>query len=138
MADFPPVPLTLEGSSLLHQFFRFGWPAWRSCAEGERQRIAAKLSNCSPALNAKNAEIDPAAPIQTALFSQLGHKGDLILVHFRDSMEALNQVELDLAQTDLYRLPRPAPLLRLGRRTRPLRVHPQELRSRRHSAPALA
>jgi len=40
--------------------------------------------------------------IQTGLFSQLGHKGDLILVHFRDSFEALNQVELDLAQTSLY------------------------------------
>jgi hydrogen peroxide-dependent heme synthase len=34
--------------------------------------------------------------------SQLGHKGDLILIHFRDSLEALNQVELDLAQTELY------------------------------------
>jgi len=33
---------------------------------------------------------------------QLGHKGDLILIHFRDSLEALNQVELDLAQTELY------------------------------------
>ncbi len=42
------------------------------------------------------------APAQTALFSQLGHKGDLILMHFRDSVEALNQVELDLAQTGLY------------------------------------
>ena len=44
----------------------------------------------------------PDAPVQTALFSQLGHKGDLILVHFRDSLEALNQVELDLAQIELY------------------------------------
>jgi chlorite dismutase len=47
-------------------------------------------------------ETNPAAPIQTALFSQLGHKGDLILVHFRSSLEALNQVELDLAQTTLH------------------------------------
>jgi chlorite dismutase len=39
---------------------------------------------------------------RTGLFSQLGHKGDLILVHFRDSFEALNQVELDLAQTAFY------------------------------------
>ena len=39
---------------------------------------------------------------QTGLFSQLGHKGDLILVHFRDSFEALNQVELNLAQTAFY------------------------------------
>jgi chlorite dismutase len=44
----------------------------------------------------------PDAQAQTALFSELGHKGDLILIHFRDSFEALNQVELDLAQTELY------------------------------------
>ncbi len=50
----------------------------------------------------------PDAPVRTALFSQLGHKGDLILVHFRDSFEALNQVELDLAQTALYDFLTPA------------------------------
>ena len=42
MSDFPPVPLTLEGSFLLHQFFRFDWKAWRSCADGEREEIAAE------------------------------------------------------------------------------------------------
>jgi hypothetical protein len=25
--DLPPVPLTLEGSSVLHQMFRVKWPA---------------------------------------------------------------------------------------------------------------
>jgi chlorite dismutase len=44
----------------------------------------------------------PESPIRTALYSQLGHKGDLIFIHFRDSLESLNQVELSLAQTDLY------------------------------------
>jgi chlorite dismutase len=44
----------------------------------------------------------PDVPVRTALFSQLGHKGDLVLIHFRESLEALNQVELDLAQTKLY------------------------------------
>jgi len=104
VSDFPPVPLTIEGSSLLHQFFRFDWPAWRSCTESERLSIAAQAVAVLTRLERKNPEeTNSAAPIQTALFSQLGHKGDLILVHFRDSLEALNQVELDLAQTDLYR-----------------------------------
>ena len=44
MADFPPVPLTLEGSFLLHQFFRFDWKAWRACADGERKSIAAEAT----------------------------------------------------------------------------------------------
>jgi chlorite dismutase len=100
---FPPVPLTLEGSFLLHQFFRFDWKAWRSCAHGEREKIAAEgIAALQRLQHAAPKEANPDAPIQTALFSQLGHKGDLILVHFRDSLEALNQVELDLAQTKLY------------------------------------
>ncbi len=98
MPDFPPAPLTLEGSFLLHQFFRFDWKAWRSRAEGERARIVAEGASALLRLERRLAD----APIQTALFSQLGHKGDLVLIHFRDSLEALNQIELDLAQTELY------------------------------------
>jgi chlorite dismutase len=98
VADFPPVPLTLEGSFLLHQFFRFDWKAWRSRPEGEREKIAAEALELLNRLERKSAH----GAIQTALFSQIGHKGDLVLIHFRDSLEALNQVELDLAQTELY------------------------------------
>jgi chlorite dismutase len=88
----------LEGSALLHQFFRFDWKSWRSCAEGERKKIAAEATAVLSSLE----RTTPEAPIHSALFSQLGHKGDLILIHFRDSLESLNQVELSLAQTDLY------------------------------------
>ena len=97
MTDFPPVPLTLEGSSLLHQFFRFDWKSWRAIPPAERAAIAAEAVEALKDMERAGAE----APIRTALYSELGHKGDLILVHFRDSLEALNQVELDLAQTRL-------------------------------------
>jgi hydrogen peroxide-dependent heme synthase len=103
LAEFPPVPLTLEGSAVLHQFFRFDWAKWRSHAEGpfadaERKKVADEFVMVLRKLERKGAEW----PVHTALFSQLGHKGDLMLVHFRESLEALNQVELDLAQTKLY------------------------------------
>jgi len=98
LTDFSPVPLTLEGSYVLHQFFRFDWKAWRSCANGEREAIAADAVVALQRLE----RAGPDAPVRTALFSQLGHKGDLVLIHFRYSLEALNQVELDLAQTKLY------------------------------------
>jgi hydrogen peroxide-dependent heme synthase len=97
LAEFPPVPLTLEGSALLHQFFRFDWKAWRSCAEGERSKMVAEFTSALQRL-----ERSSDGKVQTGVFSELGHKGDLILVHFRDSFEALNQVELELAQTALY------------------------------------
>jgi chlorite dismutase len=97
LAEFPPVPLTLEGSSLLHQFFRFDWKAWRCCPDGERSKMVADFTSALQRL-----ERTSDGKVQTGLFSELGHKGDLILVHFRDSFEALNQVELELAQTALY------------------------------------
>jgi chlorite dismutase len=106
--------LTLEGSFVLHQFFLFDWKAWRSCADGERESCAdgerkfradsereAIAAEAIAALQ-RLERAGPDAPVRTALFSQLGHKGDLVLIHFRDSLEALNQVELDLAQTKLY------------------------------------
>ena len=98
MADFPPVPLTLEGSSLLHQFFRFDWKTWRATPFADRERIATEAGSVLKGLERAGAD----APVQSALFSQLGHKGDLILIHFRTSFEALNQVELDLAQTEFF------------------------------------
>jgi chlorite dismutase len=102
----PPVPLTLEGASVLHQFFRFDWKAWKGCADGERGspadgergRMIAEAVATLKTLERKDA----SAPIRSALYSQLGHKGDLMLIHFRDSLEELNQVELALAQTPLY------------------------------------
>jgi chlorite dismutase len=98
LPEFSPVPLTLEGSSLLHQFFRFDWKGWRATPQADRDRIASQAALTLTALEQKES----GAPVRTALYSQLGHKGDLILIHFRDSFEALNRVELDLAQTELY------------------------------------
>jgi chlorite dismutase len=98
LSDFPPVPLTLEGSSLLHQFFRFDWARWRKTASGDRDRIAYEALGCLQQLERASAN----APARAALYSQLGHKGDLILINFRDSFEELNQIELDLAQTELW------------------------------------
>lgn len=95
---FPPVPLTLEGSFVLHQFFHFDWKAWRKLLPAEREHIAAAGIAALQRLERKA----PETQIQTALYSELGHKGDLILIHFRDSLDALNQIELDLAQTELY------------------------------------
>ncbi|MGD0154505.1 MAG: hydrogen peroxide-dependent heme synthase [Terracidiphilus sp.] len=109
MTDFPPVPLTLEGSSVLHQFFRFDWKSWRSFADGERKDIVAeavetlrKLERMSVDEGMRTGQGAHHWPVRSALYSQLGHKGDLMLVHFRDSLEELNQIELTLAQTRLY------------------------------------
>jgi peroxiredoxin len=82
---------------MLHQIFRFNWKAWRALSAAEQQRIA---TAAIVKLNALTQ--DPGKGAQTALYSLLGHKGDLMLIHLRDSVEALNQIELTLAQTEFY------------------------------------
>lgn len=82
---------------MLHQLFHFNWKSWRALSAADRQRIA---SNAVASLQTLAQDAGKAA--QTALYSLLGHKGDLMLIHTRDSFAALNQIELTLAQTEFY------------------------------------
>lgn len=96
--EIPAVPLTLEGSAVLHQFFRFRWPLWRALAEADRGRI---LGEAQAALAAMERD-------GSALFSVLGHKGDLLFIHFRPDFAGLNQAQLALAQLELFAYLEPA------------------------------
>jgi len=89
-AEIPPVPLTIEGYSVLHQMMKIRWSDWRAL-DGSAQ--AAIVEEFSTAL----AKMEHHADGQSAVFSLLGHKGDLMFVHFRQSFDDLNQVELQMA-----------------------------------------
>jgi hydrogen peroxide-dependent heme synthase len=91
----PEVPLTVEGASVLHQMMRFRWPAWRALDAAQRTEILAEAGAVLGAME------QPADGRQSAVFSLLGHKGDLMFVHFRKSFEELNQAELQLARLRL-------------------------------------
>ncbi|MFY9673569.1 MAG: chlorite dismutase family protein, partial [Terriglobales bacterium] len=93
-AQLPAVPLTIEGYATLHQMMRFRWTAWRELGEGHRREIATEASSLL-------AQMEANQNGQSALFSLIGHKGDLMFVHFRDTFADLNQAELDLARTRL-------------------------------------
>src|SRR5215813_8039666 len=88
----PPVPLTVEGASVLHQMMRFRRPAWRALPETDR---AAVIEEAQAALAAMQ---QPSEHSHTAVYSLLGHKGDLMFVHFRRNFEELNQAQLGLAK----------------------------------------
>ncbi len=94
-AQLPSVPLTLEGYATLHQMMRFRRGAWRALPTNTRQEIAAEAATALSAMETKSDG-------QSALFSLLGHKGDLMLVHFRETFDQLNQAELDLAGLRLH------------------------------------
>src|SRR5579863_5860272 len=91
----PPVPLTVEGASVLHQMMRFRWTAWRTLSAGQRGEILDEAMSVLAAIE------KPADGRQSAVFSLLGHKGDLMFLHFRRSFEELNQAELALARLRL-------------------------------------
>ncbi len=98
MAELPAVPLTLEGQFALHQMFRLRRPAWRALSPADRERT---LAEAIPLLNRFEAGSSDGHPNQSAIYSQIGHKGDLMLLHFRDSLEEVHRAELRLAQLEL-------------------------------------
>jgi hydrogen peroxide-dependent heme synthase len=93
-AGLPATPLTLDGSYLLHQMFRVRWAAWRALSSAEQASVLDQATAIFIGMEDNKQEA-------TALFSMLGHKGDLMLVHFRKTLDALNRAELQLAYSRL-------------------------------------
>ena len=93
-AEIPAVPLTVEGYSVLHQMMRFRWSAWRPLRASQKTEIVHEASGVL-------AKMEQNASGQSGLYSLLGHKGDLMFVHFRQSFEELNQAELQMARLRL-------------------------------------
>lgn len=91
----PQVPLTLEGAPVLHSFYRLDWAAFRRLTPGQRAHHAHELSTLLQSWNGK-------APGKSGLFTILGHKADLLLVHFRDSFEDLSRVEVEFNQYAIH------------------------------------
>ena len=88
MAESPAVPLTIEGSFALHQMFRIRRAAWRGLPYQDRQRMTQETLPALP-------------PTHSALYSLIGHKGDLMLVHFRQSLDQVHAAELALARLEI-------------------------------------
>jgi peroxiredoxin len=91
----PPVPLTVEGASVLHQMMRFRWPAWRALSPESRAGVLHE------AVTALGAMERPSEHSHSGVYSLLGHKGDLLFLHFRRSFEELNRAQLELARLRL-------------------------------------
>lgn len=83
--SIPGVPLTLEGCSILHQMFHVRWGAWRALPPGDREHMLLEAIRVIGGMSG------------TALYALLGHKGDLMLVHFRKDFEELAAAQLKLA-----------------------------------------
>ena len=93
-AEMPAVPLTIEGYGVLHQMYRFRWKDWRPLRPAHKQEIA---DEAAQVLNQWEQNVAG----QSALYSILGHKGDLLLLHFRKSFDELNRAEMQFGQLRL-------------------------------------
>jgi hydrogen peroxide-dependent heme synthase len=91
----PPVPLTIEGASVLHQMFRVRRGAWRALAVADRRRM---LDDAVAVLTPMETHREGR---QSAIYSLLGHKGDLILVHFRRNFEELGEAQTQIARLEI-------------------------------------
>ena len=93
-AEMPAVPLTIEGYSVLHQMMRFRWSAWRHLRPAHKAAIAKEAAGLL-------GKMEQNASGQSTLYSLLGHKGDLMFVHFRPTFDELNRAEMQLAKLKL-------------------------------------
>jgi peroxiredoxin len=93
-AEIPPVPLTIEGYSVLHQMLKFKWSDWRPLRPAHKSEIAGEAAEVLK-------KWEEGTSGQSAIYSLLGHKGDLMLVHFRESFEQLNRAEIEWQQLRL-------------------------------------
>lgn len=98
MAEVPAHPQTLDGSAVLHQMCGFNWAAWRGSSAAER---TAALEQFAAMFHVWEVGSNSAHPNQSAAFAQLGHKGDLLFVHHRDTLEDLAAVQRNLARSAL-------------------------------------
>ena len=87
--DFPNVPMTLEGASVLHQMMRVDWSALRKLDERHRHLLVSRFSDW--------LKLHPAS----ASYAMLGHKGDLMLIHYRNDFAELQEVQRTLQRLEI-------------------------------------
>jgi len=90
-------PRTEEGWYALHDFRTVDWSAWRAAPERER---ASAIEDGVAYLEEHERVVD-AEEGASAVFSVLGHKADLMIVHFRPTLDALSAAERRFESTAL-------------------------------------
>jgi peroxiredoxin len=91
----PIVPLTLEGASVLHQMFRVRWNEWRAVDAHTRSQLLEEAG--AWLANAESAR----GGTQSAAYAMLGHKGDLMLLHYRADFLGLLETQQQVSRLRL-------------------------------------
>jgi len=86
MTEAPP---TDEGWFVLHDFRTVDWDAWREAPERERERAIKEGTQYLQ----RHEAVDDADEGDSGVFSVLGHKADLLVLHFRPTIDQLSRAE---------------------------------------------
>jgi chlorite dismutase len=89
-------PATEEGWYVLHDCRSIDWDAWREAPSRVRDRA---LSEGIDFLSAYEA-VEDAEEGQTAVYTVLGHKADIMILHLRPTMSDLDAAERHFEQTE--------------------------------------
>lgn len=90
------MPATNEGWYALHDFRTIDWDAWRDAPERERERA---LGDGVSFLR-ERVDVTDAEEGSSAVFTILGHKADLLVLHFRPTMSQLDTAERAFEDTE--------------------------------------
>ncbi len=91
------APQTEEGWFALHDLRSIDWDAWRDAPERERRQA---IEEGKAFLKHREVVAD-AQEGESGLFSVLGHKADLLFVHFRPTLDDLSAIERRFEDTAL-------------------------------------
>jgi chlorite dismutase len=90
----PEAPQTEEGWYVLHDFRTIDWDTWRETPDAERQRAISEGVDYFE----RHEAVDEGA---SAVFSILGHKADLLILHLRPTLDAVSNAERQFENTAL-------------------------------------
>lgn len=93
------IPQTREGWYVLHDCYVVDWARWRSCHAG------GDLIEEATAWLTRQQEVERG---DSAVYSVVGQKADLIFLHYRESVAALDAVELSFRRLRLHDFLKPS------------------------------
>jgi len=87
------VPETLEGWAILHQIYKVKWDEWKLNSDVKMVDLLCKTIE----------GVNQSENSQSAVFSILGHKGDLLFIHFRKTLDELNEIERTFKKLEIFK-----------------------------------
>lgn len=83
---------TIEGWYALHDFRTINWKAWKEAESAEREQMIYEFMGMLQKWN----ETENEKKGSTAVYSIVGQKADFVIMHFRETLEELNELETKL------------------------------------------